>query len=57
MISTNAYRLGNPAPQFLHFPPSKKYETIGILFKALIGTLQLKQYDLGFIMLIFLGTL
>ena len=36
---------------------SKKYPIIGILSKALIGALQLKQCDLGFIMLIFLGTL
>ena len=55
--STNAYRLGNSAPQFLHFPPSKKYETIGILSIALMGPLQLKQCDLGFMILICLGTL
>tara|TARA_B100001175_G_scaffold186189_1_gene158078 strand:+ start:936 stop:1127 length:192 start_codon:yes stop_codon:yes gene_type:complete len=55
--STNAYLLGKGSLQWRHFPLNKKYPNIGILSWNLIGTLQEKQCDEGFMMLIFNGTL
>ena len=54
--STKAYRLGNSALQFLHFPPRKKYPKIGTLSFSGIRFLHEKQCDAGLIILIFFGT-